>query len=262
MFHINTKSIFSNFISLVFVRAENILKIENSKNRLGLLWWFLEPLLMILVYYIAFGVLLQFRTTSYLVFLIIGVMLWQWFVLTINISSRSIQNSLKYIVSYRANKLLFPLAVVMAQTFKSIFVFLVLIIVICMFYEIGITWLYFPLILMICFIFILSISLWCALILPFFPDFNYILNIGLRALMFCSGIFYTLDRVPENLRDIFLLNPMALIIISSRDVLIRNETPDLLSLGFIFFVSILLIILAVLFYHKVQTQYFRLIISQ
>jgi len=229
MIYIYKKLIFSNFIQLVFVRAVNILKIEISKNRLGFLWWILEPLLMILVYYLAFGVLLQFRAPLYVVFLIIGVMLWQWFSLTINISARSIQNSLKIITSYRVNKLLFPLAEVMAQTAKSAFVFLILVIIICIFYDIGTTWIFFPLILLVCFTLILSISLWCALILPFFPDFDYILNIGLRALMFCSGIFYTFDRIPENIRENFLLNPIALIIKSSRDVLIRNEMPDLLS---------------------------------
>lgn len=262
MFYSYKKLIFSNFIQLVFVRAANILKIEISKNRLGFLWWIIEPLLMILVYYLAFGVLLQLRTPLYLVYLIIGVMIWQWFALTISISVRSIQNSLKIIISYRVNKLLFPLAIVIAQTIKSAFVFIILVIVIFIFYDIGTTWIFFPLILLVCFTLILSISLWCALILPFFPDFDNFLNIGLRALMFCSGIFYTLDVIPENLRDYFLLNPMALIIKASRDVLIRNEMPDLLSLGLIFSMSVLLIFLAVLFYNKLQSHYFRFIIAQ
>ena len=50
-----------------------------------------------------------------------------------------------------------------------------------------------------------------------------------------------MERIPENLRPLFLLNPMTGIIAAYRDVFLNQQWPDWIYLGGVLLFSILLI---------------------
>lgn len=76
-------------------------------------------------------------------------------------------------------------------------------------------------------VFITGCALFVAAVVPFFPDFKYLVTTGLTLIMFGSGIFYSYEEVLlDEHRGIFLLNPMANIINNFRLVLLDNTVPD------------------------------------
>ena len=73
---------------------------------------------------------------------------------------------------------------------------------------------------------ILAVSLVLAAVHVRFRDIGVALPVLVQALMFASPIIYPLAMVPKAWRAWYLLNPMAGIVSSFRDILLRHTTPD------------------------------------
>ena len=95
-------------------------------------------------------------------------------------------------------------------------------------------------------------SFFVAFVVPFARDLQYLINAGLMMMMFGSGIFYSYKDVllPEH-REIFLMNPMANLIVSYRMVLMEGTVPLTGSLLVIAVVSLLVIFLM----SRIMTRY-------
>jgi lipopolysaccharide transport system permease protein len=78
---------------------------------------------------------------------------------------------------------------------------------------------------------ILALSLVLAAIQVRVRDIGIALPVLMQVLMFASPVIYPLSVVPGAWRDFYLLNPMAGIISSFRDVLLRQVAPDPYPLG-------------------------------
>ncbi|EED30587.1 hypothetical protein NOR53_501 [gamma proteobacterium NOR5-3] len=75
---------------LVDEMARMSLKADASRFYLGYLWWVLEPLLYVAVFYVVFEVLLGTRRPDFLVFLMCGKLTFIWFSKSVVHASRSI----------------------------------------------------------------------------------------------------------------------------------------------------------------------------
>jgi lipopolysaccharide transport system permease protein len=71
-------------------------------------------------------------------------------------------------------------------------------------------------------------------------------------MFFSSGIFFSVDDVPEQYRDFLLLNPMAGVIKASRDVLLSNQWPDWVYLSTVAAISMIALIAIISTYHNLE----------
>jgi lipopolysaccharide transport system permease protein len=101
-----------------------------------------------------------------------------------------------------------------------------------------------------------------AAITPFLPDFVYLVATAMTMLMFGSGIFYNYTDVllPEH-QELFLMNPVASLIMNYRQVLMDNLPPDWGTLSTISIASIALILIMTVFYRRFGTMYARLVLQ-
>ncbi len=250
-------------IDLVIIGTRNRLKADNAQNYLGAIWWLLEPCLVMLVYYAVFGLLLQLRSPDFTAILLVGVMTWQWISRCISSGTNSLLTNPGIISTYNVNYMLFPLISLATETTRSICVFFVLMLLLVMLgTEPTLKWLWYPLVLVCALLVIVGITLCLALLLPFIPDTLYIINVALMALMFGSGIFYSLDNIPETLHQYFLLNPIATIIHEARTVLIHGENPSFLRLSCLAGFGTLFIVIANYLHRKLEHHYFHLAVAQ
>ena len=81
---------------------------------------------------------------------------------------------------------------------------------------------YVPLILVILFLLSLGLSLALAALNVFYRDVQFIWAVIIQAGFFATPILYPVDIFGEELQRIFLLNPMAHIIMTARDVIIYS----------------------------------------
>src|SRR5690606_35730464 len=79
-----------DFFILVDTKAKMSLKAETSKLYLSFLWWILEPILFVLVFYFVFSALLGNRQENFLLFLMCAKIPYMWFSKSVTSASGSI----------------------------------------------------------------------------------------------------------------------------------------------------------------------------
>lgn len=218
------------------------LRAESRSTHAGFLWWIIEPLLHMAVYYLVFAVLMQRGGEDFVPFLLVGLVTWRWFHVSLMQGSNAISGNKRLMQQLYITKLLFPAVSMLGNAIKFLFTLLILFVFL---------WLYgmmptaqyvaLPALLAVQMLFILGCTFVAAAVIPFVPDLRMVLDNALRAMMFLSGIFFSGDIVPESLKVWFYLNPMAVLLESYRAVLMHDEPPMWGHLGGIAIVSVALI---------------------
>ena len=198
---------------------------EASRYYLGWLWWFLEPLAMAAVFFVVFTYLRP-RGPGFMYFLIIGVTTWLWFSNSVANSTQSLSAAKSLILQMRLPKLLFPLIGILMAGYKQVFVFTILLLVIASTTGVQWSWLAFPVLVVVQGLLIAAVAPAVALVCTLVPDFRFLVVSGLQLMMFCSGIFFDIDDLPETVQYWFRLNPMAVALEQYRDVLLHGQLPD------------------------------------
>ncbi len=85
----------TQYLRLVDVHARMLLKADASKYSLGVLWWLLEPLLWVSVFFVVFNLILDSgrKSGDFIVFLACGKFAFLWFSKAVIQSSNSIVSS-------------------------------------------------------------------------------------------------------------------------------------------------------------------------
>lgn len=99
------------------------LKAEARRFALGYLWWVVEPLLYVAVFYVVFVKLLGNQRSDFLVFLAVGKLTFIWFSKSINQAAMSLVNNRGLIGQVNLPKHLFPLSIVQEGLYRQLAVF-------------------------------------------------------------------------------------------------------------------------------------------
>jgi len=233
------------FWQLIVIKVRFNLRSEAAQSYLSYAWWILEPLMHMYVYYIVFDVFLHRGGEDFVVFLLCGIIPWLWFSKTVMHSGSSIAQGKGLISQTYLPKPFFPLVTIGQDLVKQVFVFLLMFsFLIAYQYFPGVGWLWLIPIIITQLLLIIAVSFLVAFIVPFARDLRYLVDAGLKMMMFGSGIFYSYKSVllPEH-REIFLMNPMANLIVNYRLVLMEDKEPMMGSLIIIASISALFILL-------------------
>ncbi len=211
----------------------------------GFLWWVIEPLIFMSVYYFVFGVLFGSKRDEHFVpFLLIGVTIWHWVQSTISHSASSINQNRPIIVQVVVPKYVFPTVAFINNSLKfSVIVMLRMLFL----YQYGSTptkiWFHILTVLLTGAVFVLGVSYLVSAVIPLVPDLKILLDNGFRALMFLSGVFYDIANFSPEWQELLRLNPVAVILEQSRRVLIGQQISDFTELAYVGGIGFVLIIL-------------------
>lgn len=209
--------------NLIWTLAWGEFKQRYKNSVLGYFWSLLEPLLMLVVLYVVFSNLMRIQVEYYQLFLLLGIILW-------NFLSRATSMGLNAILGKPSmvQKIYFPREILVLSScitalLMSIFESLVFIAFMAVFQvPLSANLIYVPLILVILFLVSLGLSLALAALNVFYRDVQFIWAVILQAGFFATPILYPITIFPETLQGIFLLNPMAHIIMAARDAIIYS----------------------------------------
>lgn len=215
-------------LQLLLFRSYSELRAESLSLRMGMLWWVLEPVLQMLIFYFVFAVLLERRTEYFVWFILIGQIAWRWLQMTVMQGARSIVQGQGLMQQVYVPKSFFPSVVLISTTCRFLATFALLLVFLWLFgFLPNMAYLALPLVLVVNFLFIAGAAYLVASILPFLPDMQMILNNGMRGLMFVSGIFFSGYELPEHLQPYFFMNPCAALLQAYRDILLDGRFPDI-----------------------------------
>ena len=252
----------SQYFGLVDVQARMLLKADASRYMLGFIWWFLEPLAWVLVFYIVFNWILDpgRRSGDFILFLACGKFAFIWFSKTVLQASGSIFASKGLVGKIDVPKSLFPMSAVQESLYRQSTVYVLLLLILM---SRGImpdlTWLWLIPICVVFYLMIVACSFIGACLVCLYRDFLKFIPLGMTFLLFTSGIFFDIRQVqdPEKVDLILALNPLAFIIDAHRQALMYHSTPDLAHLALIGLGSSLVIFVTVAYMRR-NSQYLAL----
>ncbi|WP_172975354.1 ABC transporter permease [Microbulbifer sp. THAF38] len=248
---------------IVFYKALCNLRSEASKTYLSFLWWIIEPIFSMAIYYFIFAVVFQRGTDDFVPFLLVGLVVWQWFAQCVSHCSAAITQNHALISQVNFPKVVLPSINIVMDTFKFSIVFMLLLIGLwIMGYPPTWSYIYLPLILLIQLLLNYACGLIASALIPFVPDLSNLIPHLLRLGMYGSGILYTVSSLPENIQDILAYNPMVWIIESYRDILMYNQIPNVSSLAIYTCAAISLYALARLIMRKLNPVFARALMQQ
>ena len=224
----------SHYFRLVDTMARMALRADAAKYFLGYIWWVLEPLLFVAVFYVVFNVIMDSRRADFLVFLMCGKLAFIWFSKSVNQASISIVASMGLIAKINVPKTLFPLAVIQEGLYKQAAVFALLFaVLIANGYMPSATWLYLLPLVVVNYLMIVACAFIGACLVCMVRDFIMVISLLMIFLMFTSGIFWD----PRDLGDphktelILAFNPLAFILDAYRQILMYDTAPDMAHLA-------------------------------
>lgn len=220
---------------------------------LGVLWSFVNPLLMTLVYAIVFPFILKNNQDHYVTFLITGIIPWSFFTACISQGTNTILINGGIVKKVYFPREILPISVVTSALIN--FLISCLIIFMFLFFSgIGFSYyiLFLPIIVIIQYFLQLGILFITSSIDVYVRDAEYIVNFIVQMLFYATPVLYSSSLFPENIRWLLNLNPMAQIINGYRDILFYQQMPDVKWLGIMFLVSSIILVLGIIIFKKLE----------
>jgi ABC-2 type transport system permease protein len=223
---------------------------------LGFLWTFINPLLQLIVYSVVFSTIMRFNIEKYPMFLFVAIIPWIFFANSVQVSAGNIIANKELVKKIYFPREILPIAVVSAGLINLIYgliiVFLSLVI-----FNIHLTTsiLYLPLVILLEYIFTLSLSLLVSALNVYFRDIEHILSIIMMSWFYLTPIIFPVEMIPQEYQGYFLINPMTTIITAYRDILYYAKVPDFLLLSYFAGISVILLIISYKFFKVLQKKF-------
>ena len=216
---------------------------------IGLLWSFFNPLLMLGVYTLVFGVVFHASWSGtgdesmaeFAIILFVGLLFYSLFSECLSLAPILILSNVNYV-----KKVVFPLEILPVVTLgAAIFHLVVGLLVWLIFYLLffGIpsaTILQLPLLILPLALMTLGFSWFLSSLGVYMRDVGQVVGVAILVLMFLSPIFYPVDNWPETLRPLMHLSPLTFIVEQARAIMVYGESIDLVS--WLIYTSISLVI--------------------
>ncbi len=238
------------FWILVHTYARLKLKSEAVKTYLSYFWWLLEPALFVAGFYVVFAIILDMRTTDFIVFLVCGKIPYLWFSKCINGAAGSVFAGRELLTNGSVRPELFPMVDFTQNLYKqAVALAAMLAFVIMQGHFPTTTWFLLPLVVLTQLVFMVPLALIAAWVTAMVPDARMLINILVLMLLFLSGVFWDINELASPIKEyVMLYNPLAFLIDAYRQVLLHQTAPDWWHLGMIFLFSCLACLLLFRFY--------------
>lgn len=242
------------------------LKVRYKNSLLGVVWSLLNPLLMMIVFTAVFTVMRGEAVGDFPVFVLTGLLPWQFFTNSASTSTASIVGN-----AHLINKVYFPREVlIISGVLSNLVNFLIALLVlvpILILFKIQFTfWLILlPVMIFIQLIFTLGVGFIVGTVNVFYRDVQMIMEVVLLAGFFLTPVFYSLDILPHSYvlfgvdldvwKLTYYLNPMASIIANYRIILLSGAPPALDFLARTLITSLGFLFIGLLVFYRFHTRF-------
>lgn len=227
------------YMELLRYRALAELKRDSSGMYLGMVWWILEPILYMLVFYAVFGMGLKKGGLDFVFYLLCGLVPWKWLDSTVRTSSGVVLANAGLMRQVYFPKWLLPAYVVLANTYKFFIIFSLFILFLLL---AGLrpteAWFAIPVLILLQLFLVISLSFFVSSIVPLIPDLRFAVNYGMTMLFFLSGVFFNVSDLGEPVKSWLFWVPTVLLIDAYRGVFLHGIWLDPVGLLKIFLSSL------------------------
>jgi lipopolysaccharide transport system permease protein len=216
-----------HWFELILFKACAELRAESQRSYAGMLWFILDPILSLAIYYVVFSLVMRQSSPNFVAFLCIGIVAWRWFQGAVTTGSASILQSGDLMRKVYLPKWILPVVSVCTDTFKfAVVLALLLVFLAIMKTPVTMTYVALPLLVLVQLFLTLGVVFVVAAAMPFVPDLRPAMLHGLQLVFFMSGIFFDIDEALPAWRTLLRVNPLAGLITNYRRVLMHGLWPE------------------------------------
>lgn len=233
------------------------IKIRYKQTALGFLWAIIQPLFMMLIFTIIFGGFAKIPSEGipYPLFSFAALLPWMLFSEGLTRSTMSMVANSNIMTKVYFPRLIMPISGILSPLVD--FAVSISILVLMMAYygfvpTLNIVFL--PLFILLALATSLGVGLWLSALNVKYRDFQYTVPFIIQLWMYASPVVYPASMIPEAIRPLYGLNPMAGVIEGFRWALLGTEIP-----GPMIFVSVgvvVVLLVSGMFYFRRMEQYY------
>jgi lipopolysaccharide transport system permease protein len=211
------------------------LKVRYKNSALGILWSWLNPLFMMVVYTIVFKVMQPagrdgIPATQFPAFILVALLPWNFFASAVTGSVNAIVDNANLVKKVYFPREILPLSIVLSNLINFGISLIVLFPMLFVFRVHLTPWaLLLPMVILLQLCFITGVAFLVSTLNVFYRDTKVVMEVAMMAWFFVTPIFYPIDILPRS-REILgltvnihrwtrILNPMASLVAAYRDVL-------------------------------------------
>lgn len=217
----------NNKYERIWIIAKADFKLRFADTLLGFLWTIITPLFRLMVYYFVFSMIFTKKLPNYGLHIFSGLIVWMFFMEATKKGMAVLKNKRYLIENLRIN----PLDLYVSSITTSSMVLLINLVVyliVSLFFSTDLNWtiIFVPLhVINVC-ILVFGVILILSTINIFFRDISKLWDMFLLGLFWINPIFYAKSLIFEQFPALMYLNPLAGIIINTRNGLLNGIEPD------------------------------------
>jgi lipopolysaccharide transport system permease protein len=262
LFSINIKEIW-HYRDLLLMLVKRDYVTFYKQTILGPIWFFVQPLMTMLVYLVLFGQIANLSTDGApkVAFYLSGIIIWNYFSESLTKTSTVFKDNSNLFGKVYFPRLIMPLAIVFSGLMKFAIQFGLFILVILYYTFISKTihpniWVLatpFLIFLMACFA--LGLGMIFSSLTTKYKDLVFLLSFGIQLFMYATPVVYPSSAMPEKFAFFLDINPLTGIFECFRYAYLGTGTFHPESLGLSTLLIFILLALGVLIYNKVEKSF-------
>jgi len=234
------------------------LKVRYKQTVLGGAWAIFQPVLTAVVYTLVFGRFAKFPSGNlpYPIFAFSGVLAWQYFAASMNVSSMSLVTNVGLVTKVYFPRVLLPLGAVLTPLADFLLAFVVMIGLMAWFHTWpGVDAGFAPLFILLALVTALGAGLILSALNVRYRDIPYVIPVFMQVLPFLSGVPFSLDGVPPKWQWLLSLNPMTAVVSGWRWTMLRGPQPVPEQVALSVGVALLLLAAGVAYFRRSEPRF-------
>jgi lipopolysaccharide transport system permease protein len=247
-----------SYRELLFFLTWRDVKVRYKQTVLGLMWAVLQPLLSMVVFTVFFGRLAKVPSDGvpYPVFAYCALVPWQLFAFSLSESSTSLVTNQNLIKKVYFPRLVVPISSCLAGLVDFAISTAVLgVLMACYGIVPTAAAVFLPLFVLLAVVTALAVGIWFAALNVEFRDVRYTVPFLTQLWLFATPVAYPASMVPERLRWVFGLNPMAGVVEGFRWSLLGTGRPPTALLGVSASVVLVLLVGGLFYFRRMEETF-------
>ncbi len=233
-----------------------------SGSVLGGLWTFILPLVNILIFTLVFSKIMgarmdafgvEFSEYNYSIYLVTGMLAWNAFSATLNRVTNVFVEKSGLIAKVNMSLVTLPLYIVASETVVyliSMFFFTGFLLLIG--FPVTWHWLIIPVLYLVQQVLAYALGFVLAVLSVFIRDVREFVNVILQIWFWLTPIVYVVSILPEATREIFLWNPMFILVEAYRETVLLHQLPAMTGVVLIAGLAVVLLAGGVFLFGKLE----------
>jgi len=206
---------------MIYSMVKRELRGRYQKSVLGMLWTLLNPLFQIAIYTFVFSIIFPSSIKHYYIYLTAGIVPWTFFSEAVGQGTASVVANADMTKKIYFPREVLPIASVTAKFINMLLAF----IIVFAFVIIGgvginprVIWLL-PVVMVAEYFLALGFTLFFSAVTVYLRDMEYVVGILMMAWIWATPIMYTMDKLPQWVQQLLIINPMTMIVMNYHDIL-------------------------------------------